>query len=80
MTTKALEFKPLTPNNTPPINKELLLFLHNIWMGYDEIISGTFDGSNFYHYNKMVRKRDITGWLELPIKIAYESTDQSKVS
>ena len=72
---RALKFKPLLAGSVACQGGEVLLFLHDVWRGYDEIITASVEGSDFYCSGKKVPRQFVSGWLELPIKIDYGSSD-----
>jgi hypothetical protein len=60
----------------PEPNTTVLVFLHDKWRGYDEIMLANFDGSKFYHQNGIeIRAQFVAGWLPLPLKIIYGVSD-----
>jgi hypothetical protein len=71
----AFKFNPLGDDAKPSDGCEVLLFLHDKWRGYDEIISASFCGDEYFFNGRKVPKQFIAGWLELPIKIAYDSSE-----
>lgn len=76
MILNAFKFNPLNADTTPNTNTELLIFLNDKWLGHDEIITAAFDGKDFHHKDKKVHRPFIKGWLELPIKLAYDSSKE----
>ena len=70
----AFKFSPLTTDSKPMKGCEVLLFLHDKWRGYDELLAATFDGEEYFYKGRKVHKQFIAGWLEVPVKIAYDSS------
>lgn len=68
----AFKFKPLTADVQPSQNTDVLLFLHDKWRGYDEIISASFYDDEYFFKGRKVPKQFIAGWLALPVELAYE--------
>lgn len=69
------KFNPLGERSKPSAGAEVLLFLNDIWLGYDEILVATFDGRKFYHQNgREIHAKFIAGWLGLPIALSYGSS------
>ena len=76
MILNAFKFNPLSDDQKPNKDIEVLIFLNDKWLGHDEIITAAFDGKDFYHKGRKVHDPFIKGWLELPIKLAYDSSKE----
>lgn len=79
---KQFNFLPFNAESKPADHGEVLLFLHDKWRGYDEIVTATFDGTDFYVKSVVggalvkVRPNFVAGWLELPVKLVYGSSSE----
>lgn len=75
MVLSSFKFKPLAADIKPSRGADVLLFLHDKWRGYDEIVAAFFDGDQYYVKGKTVPKQFVAGWLALPVEVAYGSSN-----